>query len=179
MDMCHFVLLNPPTSWALKWSGICISRNARSKTSTTSSFRLSSETSTLKLYKQIKGNGGANHSTTIFTIMKNFDIIEQYKILRKEETKKLNETLRMNFHEEYHWLDEASRPKVIVNLPNEDKCVHANVLAVKLPVRENYGIMVKPEHRDEISEIGFGNLAIGGVWGILQDLPKVGKAPTM
>ena len=83
--------------------------------------------------------------------MKNFDIIEQYKILRKEETKKLNETLRMNFHEEYHWLDEASRPMVIVNLPNEDKCVHANVLAVKVPVRENYGIMVKPEHRDEIS----------------------------
>ena len=106
---------------------------------------------------------------------KNFDIIEQYKILCKEETKKLNETLRMNFHEEYHWLDEASRPMVIVNLPNEDKCVHANVLAVKVPVRENYGIMVKPEHRDEISEIGFGNLAIGGVWGILQDLPGVEK----
>ena len=103
--------------------------------------------------------------------MKNFDIIEQYKILRKEETKKLNETLRMNFHEEYHWLDEASRPMVIVNLPNEDKCVHANVLAVKVPVRENYGIMVKPEHRDEISEIGFGNLAIGGVWAFFKIYP--------
>lgn len=107
--------------------------------------------------------------------MTNFDIIEQYKTLRKEETKKLNNTLLANFHEEYHWLDETNRPMVIITLPDSTQRVHADVLAVKVPVRENYGIMVKPENSDEISEVGFGDLAIGGVWGILQDLPGVEK----
>lgn len=111
--------------------------------------------------------------------MNNFDIIEQYKFLRKEETKKLNDTLRLNFHEEYHWLEEANRPMVIITLPDTKQRVHADVLAVKVPVRENYGIMVKPKHSDEIAEVGFRDLAIGGVWGILQDLPKVAKAPTL
>lgn len=45
------------------------------------------------------------------------------------------------------------------------------VLAVKVPVSKNYGIMVRSDDGGDIYEVGYGNIDNGDVSTIIQGLP--------
>lgn len=104
--------------------------------------------------------------------MKKYNFIERYNPLRKEEAETLNAELSQNFHEEYHWQDENCRPIVVATLPDTTYKTPAEVLAVKVPVRKNYGIMVKPVDSDDVHEVGYGDIGYGDLSNIIQSLPE-------
>ena len=97
--------------------------------------------------------------------------INQNSLLRKEEAEVLNEELRKNYQEEYHWLNKASCPLVVALLPGGTHHVPVEVLAVKVPVSKNYGLMVRSDDGGDIYEVGYGDVDNGDVSTIIQGLP--------
>jgi hypothetical protein len=90
----------------------------------------------------------------------------------EEKVQVLNNELRRNFHEEYHWHGEKGRPLAMAVLQGRTFKTKVEVLAVKVPVRENYGIMVSPMDSNEVYEIGFKSLDYGNVGNIINKLPE-------
>lgn len=90
----------------------------------------------------------------------------------EEKVQVLNDGLRRYFHEEYHWHDEKDRPLAMAELHGRTFKTKVEVLAVKVPVRENYGIMVSPMDSNGVYEIGYKSLYYGDVGNIINKLPE-------